>query len=283
MTIAVTGATGQLGRLIVEDLIARGVAPDQVVATGRSTERLADLAEQGVRTVAASYEDVASLTAAFEGVDTLVLVSGSEVGQRVAQHANAIEAAKAAGVGHVVYTSAPHADTTALVLAPEHKATEELLRGSGLAWTIVRNNWYTENYAQTVAQARETGVILTSTGEGRVASASRADYAAGAAAVAVGDGHEGRVYELTGDVAWTFDEFAAAVSQALGTPVVHQAVSPAEHAEILSGVGLDAGTVGFVVALDEGIARGDLADATTDLRTLIGRPTTPIAETLRTL
>ncbi|ROS26043.1 SDR family oxidoreductase [Cellulomonas sp. PhB150] len=280
MTIAVTGATGQLGRLIVEDLIEAGVAPDQIVAVGRSAERLAGLP---VRTAVASYEDVAALTAAFEGVDTLVLVSGSEVGQRVPQHTNAIEAAKAAGVTRVVYTSAPHADTSDLLLVPEHRATEELLRASGLAWTIVRNNWYTENYAQTVAQARETGVILTSTGTGRVASASRADYAAGAAAVAAGEGHEGRVYELTGDVAWTFDEFAAAVAEVLGTPVVHQAVSADEHAEILGGAGLDEGTVGFVVGLDQGIARGDLADATADLRTLIGRPTTPLAETLRTL
>lgn len=279
MTIAVTGATGHLGRLIVEDLIEAGVAPEQVVAVGRSPERLAGLS---VRTAVASYEDVAALTTAFEGVDTLVLVSGSEVGRRIAQHTNAIEAAKAAGVGRIVYTSAPHADTSDLLLVPEHRATEELLRASGLAWTIVRNNWYTENYAQTVAQARETGVVLTSTGTGRVASASRADYAAGAAAVAVGEGHEGRVYELSGDVAWTFDEFAEATSAVIGKPVVHRAVSAEEHAEILRGAGLDDGTVGFVVGLDEGIARGDLADATADLRTLIGRPTTPLAETLRT-
>lgn len=279
MTIAVTGATGHLGRLIVAELLASGVAPDQVVAVGRSAERLEGI---GTRTAVAAYEDLAALTSAFEGVDTLVLVSGSEVGQRVPQHRNAIDAARAAGVGRIVYTSAPHADTTELLLAPEHLATEELLRASGVAWTILRNNWYTENYVGTVAQARETDVIVTSTGDGRVASATRADYAAGAAAAAVGEGHEGRVYELSGDVAWTFDEFAATVSDVLGTPVVHRNVSGEEQAEILRGAGLDEGTVGFVVGLDAGIARGDLADATADLRTLIGRPTTPIADTIRT-
>ncbi|GIG28108.1 SDR family oxidoreductase [Cellulomonas marina] len=281
MSYVVTGATGHLGRLVVAELLARGVPAGEITATGRRADALADLAAQGVRTVVADYADGAALKDAFSGADVLVLVSGSEVGQRVDQHRNALEAARDAGVRRVVYTSAPHADTTALVLAPEHKATEELVRASGLVWTVVRNNWHTENYEGTFAQARDTGEVVTSTSQGRVASATRADYAAGAAAVAVGEGHEGRVYELSGDTAWTFDEFAATAADVLGRPVVHRAVTPDEHRAALTGAGLDEGTAGFVVALDEGIARGDLADATTDLATLIGRPTTPLAETLR--
>ncbi|WP_129338446.1 SDR family oxidoreductase [Cellulomonas endophytica] len=280
MSYVVTGATGHLGRLVVESLLAQGVPAAGITATGRRAEALAPLADRGVRTHVADYADAGALTKAFAGADVLVLVSGSEVGRRVAQHRTALEAAAAAGVTRVVYTSAPHADTTELVLAPEHRATEELVRASGLAWTIVRNNWYTENYEGVVAQARGTGEIVTSTGQGRVASATREDYAAGAAAVARGEGHEGRVLELSGDVAWSFDELAAAAAEALGRPVVHRSVSPEEHREALLAAGLDAGTAGFVVALDEGIRRGDLADATADLRTLIGRPTTPLATTL---
>ncbi|MDM7830305.1 SDR family oxidoreductase [Cellulomonas edaphi] len=281
MTIAVTGATGHLGRLVVENLLEAGVSPDQLVATGRSVERLSALAERGVRALVAPYEDLAALTTAFAGVDTLVLVSGSEPGVRVAQHTNVIEAARAAGVGRIVYTSIAHADTSDLLLVPEHRATEEVLRSSGVAWTLLRNNWYSENYVATVAHARQTGVVLTSTGTGRVASASRADFAAAAAAVALGTGHEGRTYELSGDVAWSFDELAGILTDVLGRPVSHRSVDTAEHVRLLVEAGLDEGTAGFVAGLDAGIARGDLADATRDLRTLIGRPTTPIADSIR--
>jgi NAD(P)H dehydrogenase (quinone) len=283
MTIAVTGATGHLGRLIVEDLLAAGTEPGQIVATGRNTERLAELAARGVRTAAVDYDDVEGLITAFAGVDTVVLVSGSEAGRRVGQHANVVEAAKAAGSARVLYTSIAHADTSEHVLAPDHRATEDLIKASGLAWTFLRNNWYTENQAPNVAQARDHGVIVSSTGTGRTASASRADYAAAASAAARGAGHEGRTYELTGDVAWTYDELAAALEDVLGTPVVHKSVSSSELAATLAGAGLDDGTIAFLVALDEGTARGDLAATTDDLRTLIGRPTTPLAATLRTL
>jgi NAD(P)H dehydrogenase (quinone) len=278
MSVVVTGASGHLGRLVVPHLLAGGLPADQIVAGGRRTDRLADL---GVPTATVDYDDPASLETAFAGAETVLLVSGSEVGQRVAQHGRVIDAANAAGVRRVVYTSAPHADTTALVLAPEHKATEELLRASGLAWTILRNNWYTENYVGAVEQARSTGAILTSAGDGRVASATRDDFAAGAAAVLLGTEHDGRVYELSGDVAWSFDELAEAASTVLGTPVVAQHVSSDEHRAILLSAGLDEGTAGFVVTLDADIARGDLADATPDLRTLIGRPTTPLVDALR--
>lgn len=281
MTIVVTGATGHLGRLIIDSLIARGVEPAAIVGTGRSIERAADLADRGVRVVAAAYDDAAALDAALAGAETLMLVSGSEVGSRVAQHAAAIEAAQRAGVRRVVYTSVLDAADSPLVLAPEHAATEQLLADSGLAVTVLRNGWYTENYVGAVQQAAQSGALLTSAGEGRVASASRIDYAEAAAAVITGDGHEGAVYELSGDVAWGFDALAAAASAATGTTIAVQQVSPEEHLAALTSAGLDAGTAGFVVALDGDIRSGLLASTTGDLARLIGRPTTPLEQGLR--
>lgn len=278
MSVVVTGATGHLGRLIVEGLLDAGV---DVVAGGRRTERAADLAERGARVVELDYDRPATLADAFAGAGTVVLVSGSEVGRRVAQHGAVIDAAKAAAVRRVVYTSAPHADATDLVLAPEHKATEELLAASGLVTTVLRNNWYTENYVPALQQAAATGEVVGSVGGGRVASASRADFAAGVVAVVTGDGHDGRTYELSGDHAWTHDELADAASQVLGRPVVYRDVTPDEQRAGLLAAGLDEGTAGFVVALDQNIAAGALADATDTLRTLIGRPTTPLVEGLR--
>ena len=278
--IAVTGATGHLGRLIVEALLARGVAPEQVVAAVRTPARAADLAAAGVQVREADYSRPQTLEVAFEGVETVMLVSSSEVGQRAVQHGNVIDAAAAAGATRIVYTSAPHADTSPLVLAPEHKATEELLAAAGLATTILRNGWYTENYVPDVERARETGVISASVGEARVASASRQDYAEAAAVVLTSDGHEGAVYELTGDVAWTYSELARAASEVLGREVVYRPLSAQEHAAELTAAGLDEGLVGFVVALDANIGEGLLAETTRELSTLLGRPTTPLADGL---
>ncbi|WP_382305095.1 SDR family oxidoreductase [Herbiconiux sp. UC225_62] len=285
MTIVVTGATGQLGRLTVDHLLARGVPAADIVAAGRTASKLEALAEEvpGIRTAVIDFTDPATLDAAFAGASSLVLVSASEPGNRVALHVNAIEAAQRAGIERIVYTSAPHATTSALVLAPEHKATEEALATSGLATTILRNNWYHENYASALAQARESGVFLTSTGSGRVASASRSDYAEAIAAVLTTPGHEGAVYELSGDVAWTGEEFAEAAAEALGRPVEYRSVSPEEHLAILTGAGLDAGTAGFVVALDGNIRDGLLSETSGDLSRLIGHPTTPLVDGLRAL
>lgn len=277
MTVVVTGATGHLGRLIVEGLLDAGV---DVVAGGRRTETITDLADRGARVVPLDYDRPETLAAALAGADTLMLVSGSEVGRRVAQHGAAVDAARAAGVRRVVYTSIAHADTTDLVLAPEHRATEELLAASGLVTTVLRNNWYTENYVPVLQQAAATGEIVGSVGGGRVASATRADLAAGAVAVLTGTGHDDRTYELTGDHAWTHDELAAAASHVLGRTVVYRDVSADEHRAALLAAGLDEGTAGFVVALDQGIAAGALADATDTLRTLLGRPTTPLVDAL---
>ncbi|MFC8599610.1 SDR family oxidoreductase [Isoptericola sp. NPDC057191] len=289
MTIAVTGTSGHLGRLVVESLLARGAAPADVVALARSTEKVADLAARGVVVREADYDRPETLALALDGVDVLVLVSGSAVGQRVRQHGAVIDAAKGAGVGRVIYTSAPHADTSPLVLAPEHKATEELLAASGLSTTVLRNGWYTENYLDDVRGAGESGEIVRSVGDGRVASASRADYAEAAAVVALdarlggspAGSHDGAVYELSGDVAWDFDELAAAAAEILGRPVTYRRLTADEHRAALLAAGLDEGTAGFVVALDGDTRDGLLAETSGDLARLIGRPTTPLAEGLR--
>jgi NAD(P)H dehydrogenase (quinone) len=280
MSIVVTGATGHLGRLIVEGLLREGVAPAGIVAGGRSVEKLADLGERGVTVTRIDYTDPDSLDSAFQGAETLMLVSGSEVGQRVAQHGAAIDAAARAGVTRIVYTSAPKASSTTLVLAPEHKATEELLAASGIAYTVLRNGWYTENYVATVNQARESGVIAASVGDGLTASASRVDYADAAVAALLGAGHEGKVYELAGDVAWSHAELAQVVADILGTEVVYNALTPEDHLAVLTSAGLDDGTAGFVVALDANTREGLLGETSPDLRTLIGRPSTPLRDGL---
>lgn len=281
MTILVTGASGHLGRLVVESLLARGVAPAEIRAGARDTAKIADLAEQGVQTVRLDYTDAASVASAVAGADRVLLVSGTEMGQRATQHAAVISAAAAAGVSQFVYTSAPRATTSSLVLAPEHKATEEAIAASGVPATILRNNWYTENYLSNVAQAGASGVLSASVGDGRVASASRRDFAEAAAVVLTSEGHVGQVYELGGDVAWNFDELAAAISELSGREVVYTPLSTEEHAAQLAGFGLDEGTIGFVTALDANIRDGALAEVTGELSRLIGRPTTPLLEGLR--
>lgn len=283
MTILVTAASGQLGRLVLDSLLARGVAPSEIRAGARRPEVLNAYAERGVQVVPLDYDVPASATAAVTGADRVLLISGSEPGRRVPQHATVIDAAVAAGVELLAYTSAPHADTSTLVLAPEHKATEELITASGLPAAILRNNWYHENYAASIPTARDHGVLATSAGDGLVASAARADFAEAAAAVLTTDGHAGQVYELAGDVAWTQADLAAALGEVVGREVAVQQLSTDDHVALLEGVGLDAGTAGFVAAIDTGIAAGVLADSDGTLARLIGRPTTPLVDGLRAL
>jgi NAD(P)H dehydrogenase (quinone) len=240
MSLIVTAASGHLGRLVVESLLARGVAPVDIVATARTPESLSHLAERGVRTARLDYNEPATVSSVVEPGDILLLVSGSEVGKRAAQHAAAITAAKDARVARIVYTSAPRATTSALVLAPEHKATEEALVASGVPFTILRNGWYTENYVGQVEKGRETGTLEASVGDGRVASASRKDYADAAAVVLSEAGHEGAVYELSGDVAWTFDDLAATISDIVGREVVYTRLTPEEHAALLASTATSA-------------------------------------------
>ena len=281
MSIVVTGATGHLGRLVVRSLLERGVAPEEVLATGRAVDRIADLADRGVRTAAFDFADPPA--GLLEAGDILLLVSTDVPGNRVELHGAVVDAAAEAGVARIVYTSAPRADDTPLALAVDHAATERVIRASGLPFTFLRNNWYIENYAGTVAQARATGVVLGSAGAGRVASAPRSDYAAATAVALSTDGHENAVYELSGDQAWDFPEFAAALGGVLGRDVRYRSVSPEEHRAALLGAGLDAGTADFVVGLDAAIAAGALDLVRPDLSRLTGRPTTPLADQLRLL
>lgn len=284
MSIVITGATGQLGKLVIDSLLDLGIAPDELVAAGRDQEKLTALyGGKGVRTARIDFDDAASLDAVFQTGDRVLLVSGTELGRRVEQHVNVIKAARKAGVDQLVYTSAPKADTTTLVLAPEHKATEEALIASGVPYTILRNGWYTENYAPALEQARHTGKLVASAGKGKVASAARSDFAGAAATVLTTDGHHNAVYELNGDVAWDFEELAEAFSSVLGREVAYEAVDPAEHLAILTGAGLDEQTAGFLVALDGNIRDGELASTTGDLSRLTGRPTVPLAEALARL
>ena len=276
MTIVVTGATGHLGHLIVEALLRDGATASEIVAGGRNVAKLEDLAAEGVTTVSLDYNDAASIAAALDGADILVLVSASDPGQRLPQHRALVDAAVAAGVKRIVYTSAPKATTSGLVLAPDHKATEELIEASGIPFTILRNNWYTENYVGDAKQSAQTGALVASVGDGRVASASRKDYADAAAVVVLNPGHEGKIYELSGDVAWTHDDLAAAISELTGKPVAYTPIDSEAHRELLKSHGLDDGTAGFVVALQRNIREGDLDDTSGDLARLIGRPTTPL-------
>jgi NAD(P)H dehydrogenase (quinone) len=279
-TYAVTGATGHLGALAIEALLARGVPAADLVAIARTPGRATGVEALGVGVREGDYARPDTLRTALKDVDELLLVSGSEVGRRVAQHGAVIEAAKAAGVRRVAYTSITRADSSPIVLAPEHRATEELLRASGLAYTVLRNNWYLENYTDRLAEHLARGVILGATAGGRIAAAARADYADAAAAVLTGPGHDGRVYELAGPPL-TLAGLAAAITEVTGTPVSYRDVSTAELVAALGQAGLDPEAAGFVAALDEGIARGDLDIADDTLTRLIGRAPTPLETVLR--
>lgn len=281
MSYIVIGATGHLGTLTIDSLLDRGIAATDIVAAGRNADKLTALAERGVRTQPIDLGDPATLDGLFSPDDTVLLISGNEVGRRVAQHGNAIDAAKSVGVKRIIYTSAPKADATALVLAPEHKATEELIAASGLPATILRNGWYTENYLQAAEQARQTGTLLTSVGEGRVASASRRDFAEAAAVALIDDTTTGNTYELSGDESWNQQELADAVGTAIGRDVTLENVTSEEHQRRLVAAGLDEGTAGFIVALDANTRDGLLGVTNGELSTLIGRPTTPLIDGLR--
>ena len=281
MSVVVTGATGHLGRLVVEDLLERGVPAEQVVAAGRSTDRIKDLADLGVRVQGIDFTESATLREAFEGADKVLLVSGSEVGQRVPQHRNAIEAATAAGVGLLAYTSVANADTTQMRLAVEHQATEKLVRESGLAFTLLRNSWYLENYTAQLSGYLHHGAVLGSAGDGRVSAATRADFAAAAAVVLASDGHEGAVYELGGDQAFTMAELARETSEAVGREVVYRDLPVEEYTRVLVDAGLPEPYAAVLADSDLGIARGDLYVESGDLSRLIGRATTTMRDAVR--
>ncbi|MFE2288100.1 SDR family oxidoreductase [Streptomyces sp. NPDC059443] len=279
MSIVVTGATGALGRLVVADLLTR-VPADRVAVVVRDAAKAADLAALGVELRIADYDDPASLAGAFRAGDRVLLISGNEIGRRTAQHTAVIKAAGEAGVAQLAYTGilgGPEAD---FELAAEHRATERAILDSGLPYTFLRNGWYHENYTRSLASHLEQGALVGSAGEGRVASAARADYAAAAAVVLTGEGHLNRAYELSGDSAWTLAEYAAELSTQAGREIAYTELPAEEHQKVLIGAGFPEGFAAVFVDVDAAIRRGRLGSTTGDLARLIGRPTTPVAEAI---
>lgn len=280
--IAITGATGHLGQLVINDLL-KTVPASQLVAIVRNPAKADALQQQGVVVRQADYNNEAALTAALSGVEKLLLISSSEVGQRATQHQNVFNAAAAAGVKFIAYTSLLHAEKSPLGLHVEHVATEKALAASGIPYALLRNGWYSENYLASAPAALEHGVFIGAAGEGKIAAATRADYAAAAARVISEDGHAGKVYELAGDDAWTLSQLSAELSKQSGKKVAYQNLSEADFAAALKGVGLPAALADMLADSDVGASKGGLFDDSHTLSKLIGRPTTPLAESVKAI
>lgn len=278
MSIVVTGATGHLGRLVVAALLERGVPAADIVATGRATDKIADLAEGGVRVATTDFDDPASLRAAYAGADRVLLISGTDIGRRPEQHRNAIEAARDEGVRLLAYTSIANADVSRMTLAADHQATEAILRESGVPFALLRNGWYLENYTAQLPAVLSHGALFGSAGDGKISAAARADYAVAAAVVLTGDGHEGKVYELGGDQAFTLADLAQEIASASGQDVEYRDLPVEEYIRVLVQAGLPEGYAVVLADSDLGIARGELEVTSGDLSRLIGRPTTSPAQ-----
>lgn len=274
--IAITGATGQLGRLVIENLLKKLPAAE-IVAAVRSPDKAADLKAAGIQVRLADYSRPETLASAFAGIEKLLLISSSEVGQRAPQHRAVIDAAKQAGVKLIAYTSILDADKSPLGLAEEHRQTEAALRASGIPFVLLRNGWYTENYAASVPSALQHGAMFGSAGDGRIASAARADYAEAAVAVLTTEGQAGKVYELAGDTSYTLAEFAAEIARQSGKPIGYQNLPEADFKAALLGAGLPEGLAGLLADSDAGASKGALFDDSHQLSKLIGHPTTPLA------
>ncbi|MFJ5529502.1 SDR family oxidoreductase [Streptomyces sp. NPDC093261] len=278
MSIVVTGATGHLGRHVVEQLLEK-VPADQITAVVRIPEKAADFADRGVRIAVADYNAPETFDGLFTAGDKVLLISGNEFDKgRVGQHKVVLDAAKAAGVALFAYTSAPGSLTA--TLADDHRATERLILESGVPYVLLRNGWYHENYTENLAPVLEHGAVTQAAGEGRIASASRADYAAAAVAVLTGEGHENATYELSGDTAWSFAEYAAELSRQTGREIAYNAVPLDVYSGILTGAGLPGPLAEILAGVDVSIEKGELAVTTGDLSRLTGRPTTPVAESI---
>jgi NAD(P)H dehydrogenase (quinone) len=277
--IVVTGASGHLGRLVVQSLLQK-LPAREVVAAVRSPDKAKDLAARGVEVRVADYARPETLGPALAGAEKVLLVSSSEVGQRAAQHAAVVKAAKAAGVKLLAYTSILRAPTSRLVLAAEHQATEEAIRASGLAHVFLRNGWYLENYTEHLAPALQHGALVGSAGDGRIAAAARADYADAAVALLTGK-VEKEAYELGGDRPFTMAELAAEVSRHAGKAIAYRDLPPDQYRAVLTGAGLPPPVADVYVDADVQASKGDLDDASGELRRLIGRPTTPLADAVR--
>ncbi|TDO69115.1 NAD(P)H dehydrogenase (quinone) [Kribbella sp. VKM Ac-2571] len=277
MSIVVTAATGHLGTLVIDELLQR-VPADQVVAVVRNAAKAAPIADRGVEVRVADYNDPDALAKAFGAGDTVLLISGLDP-NRLEQHQAVITAAKNAGVARIAYTSVLGGPDADFELAADHIATEQAILDSGLPYTFLRNGWYSEVYTDQIAVQLANGVV-GSAGDGRIASAARRDYAAAAAAVLTGEGHEKKAYELNGDTAFTLAEYAAELSKQSGQDVAYNNLSPEDLTQVLTAAGIPAPFVPVLVGVDKAIERGLLAGRGSDLTRLIGRPTTPIADTI---
>ncbi|WP_329031485.1 SDR family oxidoreductase [Streptomyces sp. NBC_01725] len=280
MSIVVTGATGHLGRLAIESLLTSGVPAGEIAAVARDGAKAAPLAALGVEVRIGDYDRPETLTDVFRSGDRVLFVSGSEAGRRVPQHTAVVAAARAAGVAQLAYTGVLGGPDADFELAAEHKVTERLILDSGLPYTFLRNGWYTENYTENLGPVLEHGAVVAAAGDGRVASASRADYAAAAAAVVTGEGHLNKAYELCGDTAWSFAEYAVELSRRTGRTIVYNNVPGETMLGILTGAGVPEPMAAVLVDVDRAIERGLLVGTTGDLARLAGRPTTPLAESV---
>lgn len=278
--IVVTGATGQLGRLVIASLLKKVLA-SQIVAAVRSPDKAKDLAASGVQVRQADYNQPASWDAALQGAEKVLLISSSEIGQRAKQHQAVIEAAKRAGVKLLAYTSVLRADTSVLGLAAEHTQTEAAIRASGVPYVFLRNGWYTENYAMSIPTAMQLGSVFGCAGEGRISGAARADYAEAAAVALTVAGQAGKIYELAGDTAFTLSEFAAEIAKQSGKPINYVNLPEAEYKKALLGAGLPEFLAELLANSDTGVSQGALFDDGKQLSKLIGRPTTPLAEVVK--
>lgn len=280
--IAITGATGLLGQHVIENLL-QTVPANQIVAFARDVKKGSSLSQKGVLVRQADYNDKASLITALQGVDKLLLISSSEVGKRTIQHRNDIEAAKSADVQFIAYTSILHADRSPLSLHVEHVETEKMLADSGIFYTLLRNGWYTENYLASVPAALEHGVFLGAAGDGKIASATRADYALAAARVISEEGHIGKVYELAGDEAWTLEQLAKELTKQSGKQVIYNNLSQADFVAALKTAGLPDKLSNMLADSDIGASKGGLFDDSHTLSKLIGRRTTTLAESIKAI
>lgn len=277
--IVITGASGQLGRLVIAELLKQ-LPASEIVAAVRSSSSVDDLLALGVQVRVADYGQPATLDGAFKGAAKVLLISSSEVGQRVAQHRNVIDAAGRAGVGLIAYTSILRADSSPLGLAAEHRQTETLLKASGVPHALLRNGWYTENHLASVPAALQYGVLMGSAGTGRIASAARADFAAAAAAVLTRTDQAGKIYELAGDQAYTLSELADEIARQSGKTVIYKNLPQNDFKAALMDAGLPEAMAGVLADSDVGAAQGGLFDDSHQLSQLIGRPTTRLAESI---
>ncbi|WMN60612.1 SDR family oxidoreductase [Pseudoalteromonas xiamenensis] len=278
--IAITGANGQLGQLVVKSLTGK-INASEIVALVRNKAQAAELDALGVTIREADYDDVASYVKALEGVEKVLLISSNAIGRRTAQHNNVIEAAKSVGVKQLVYTSLLKADTSPMLLAEEHKETEKLLGESGLATTILRNGWYVENYTDNLAASLEYGVLTGAAKEGVISAATRQDYAEAAANVLTQTGHENKTYELAGDAGFSLEQLAEQASQVTGKPLAPRFIGQSDFAAFLTQVGLPEGFAAMLADSEYRITQGWLEDNSKTLSKLLGRPTTSLATVLK--